>query len=162
MSAPVFTQTLAVAGVILEKDGKILLAQEARGLDKGKWNHPAGLIDVGEDPVTAARREVLEETGYHFEPTRLLGVYSFMRKYKDPSISVTPHAIKLIYTGRILNDGRQKLEADIATTEWFTPEEIYAMDSTTLRDEDIKQMIRDYLSGKAIGLDALTHTEWEV
>jgi len=33
------------------------------GKDEGAWSIPKGLVDEGEDPLLAARREFLEETG---------------------------------------------------------------------------------------------------
>jgi len=39
--------------------------------DAGVWSIPKGLIDPGEDPLAAARREFAEETG--FDPDELAG-----------------------------------------------------------------------------------------
>jgi phosphatase NudJ len=158
MSERVFTQTFGVVGAILEKDGKILLVKESGSFDKGKWSHPAGWIDVGEHPVEAMKREVREESGYGFEPTHLLGVYSLVRKDAELKIGALPHAIKLIFKGKILNDTPHPLEEDVTETKWFAPEEIYAMDGNTLRDEDIKKMVRDYFDGREIPLNVITHT----
>jgi phosphatase NudJ len=158
MSERVFTQTFGVVGAILEKDGKILLVKETSGLDKDKWSHPAGWIDIGEHPVEAMKREVLEESGYEFEPTHLLGVYSLVRKDAEPKIGAVPHAIKLIFKGKLLNDTPHPLEDDVTETKWFIPEEIYAMDGNTLRDEDIKQMVRDYFAVQELSLKAIKHT----
>src|SRR3989344_7747445 len=97
----VFTQTFGVVGAILEKDGKILLIREADpGPDQNKWSHPAGWIDVGENPIDAVKREAKEESGYDFEPTALLGIYSLVRKDVIRE-GYTPHAIKLLFLGNI-------------------------------------------------------------
>ena len=75
----------------LNKWGKILMSpasnnhgmrqyEVAKLIDTGKQSgkiiieFPAGLIDDGEDPLTAAKRELLEETGYTAESWDLLGV----------------------------------------------------------------------------------------
>ncbi len=158
MAKRVFTQTFGVVGAIVEKDGKILLVREASESDAGKWNQPAGWIDVGENPITAAKREVLEETGYEFEPTHLLGIYSLVRKDAEPKLGALPHAIKLIFKGQITSDTPRALEDDVTETKWYTPQEIYAMDSKTLRDEDIKQEVKDYFSGQEIPLKTIFHT----
>jgi|SRR3989344_1898863 len=156
----VFTQTFGVVGAILERDGKILLVREAqrKGPDHGKWNHPAGWIDVGENPVDAVKREVEEESGFAFAPTHLLGVYSLVRQDIEKEMNGTPHAIKLIFVGNISKTPNGNLHDDVSETKWFAPEEIYVMDQKTLRDVDIKQMVKDYFAGKRFPLEALTHT----
>ncbi|PIQ68875.1 MAG: hypothetical protein COV91_01870 [Candidatus Taylorbacteria bacterium CG11_big_fil_rev_8_21_14_0_20_46_11] len=65
----VFTQVFGVVGAILEKEGKFLLVRENNPPhpDHGKWNQPAGWVDVGENPITAVSREVREETGFDCE-----------------------------------------------------------------------------------------------
>jgi ADP-ribose pyrophosphatase YjhB (NUDIX family) len=164
MISRIFTQTFGVVGAIIEKEGKILLVKEgrhSRGIDEGKWSHPAGWIDVGENPIAAAKREVLEETGYEFEPTYLLGVYSLVRKDSAKKLGGTPHAIKLIFKGRLLSNLVHELEDDVTQTKWFTPEEIYIMDSRSLRDVDIKKMVKDYFDNKGVGLDIIEHTVQE-
>jgi hypothetical protein len=44
---------------------------------------------------------------------------------------------------------------DTRGTQWFAPEEIYAMGAETLRDMDIKKMVEDYLSGKRYPLEII-------
>ncbi len=156
----VFTQTFGVAGAILEKDGKILLVKEAKKdhPDYGKWNHPAGWIDIGENPAASVRREVLEETGFIFNPKHILGIYSLVRGDIAAQLGATPHAIKIIYTGEISDKKPKTLADDISEARWFTPGEIYAMDQKTLRDEDIKQMVRDLYDGRRFPLNILAHT----
>lgn len=160
MANRVFTQTFGVVGGILEKDGKILLIKEGKTRmgDDGKWSHPAGWIEVGEDPVMGAKREIEEESGYRFEPTALLGVYSLVRNDKTDSYGITPHAIKLIYLGAISAEPERELASDSVETRWFTKEEIDAMDGDTLRDKDIKQMVQDYFAGQQFPLDVVSHS----
>ncbi len=155
----VFSQTFGVVGGLLEKDGKFLLVRESqrKGPDNGKWSRPAGWIDVGEDPTVAGKREVEEETGFIFEPKFILGVYSLVRKDVEKELNSTPHALKLIFIGDF-SEGNNDLHDDISETKWFTPEEIYEMDKSTLRDLDIKQMVKDYGVGKKYPLAIITHT----
>jgi ADP-ribose pyrophosphatase YjhB (NUDIX family) len=155
----VFTQTFGVVGGLLEKDGKFLLVRESqrKGPDHGKWSQPAGWIDVGEDPVTAGKREIEEETGVEFTPKALLGVYSLLRKDIEKQSGGTPHAIKFIFLGDF-EENKSKLHDDISEIKWFTPEEIESMNNKTLRDLDVKQMVKDYLAGKSYPLELITHT----
>lgn len=156
----VFTQTFGVVGALLEREGKFLLVREARlkGPDNRKWSHPAGWIDVGENPIDAVRREVAEESGFQFKPTHVLGVYSLVRKDIAKARGALPHAIKIIFIGTKASVPSRNLADDVSEIKWFSVEEIAAMDQTTLRDLDIKQMVKDYNQGKRYPLDILTHT----
>jgi len=159
MAQRVFTQTFGVVGAIIEKDGKILLVKENKGeADKGKWNHPAGWIEVGENPIEGAKREVVEETGHEFTPAYILGVYSLVRNDLIKEMGGVRHPIKIIFSGIISGEKARELEDDISEIKWFTREEIENMDAKTLRDVDIKQMVKDYFAGKKYPLELLTHT----
>ncbi|MBU3934706.1 NUDIX domain-containing protein [Patescibacteria group bacterium] len=160
MTKRIFTQTFGVAGAIIEKDGKILLVKESqrKGIDAGKWNHPAGWIEVGESPIDAAKKEVEEESGFKFTPTYLIGIYSLNREDFLKHGEEVHHPIKLIFTGTISEERNKNLADDISEARWFAPEEIYKMNSDILRDSDIKQIVKDYFSGKKYPLDIITHT----
>jgi ADP-ribose pyrophosphatase YjhB (NUDIX family) len=160
MAQRIFTQTFGVAGAIIEKDGKILLVKESqrKGIDAGKWNQPAGWIEVGESPIDAVKKEVEEESGYKFTPTYLIGIYSLDREDFLKHGGEVHHPIKLIFTGTISKERNQNLADDVSEAKWFTPEEIYNMGQETLRDIDIKQEVKDYFSGKKYPLELITHT----
>ncbi|TWD84448.1 ADP-ribose pyrophosphatase [Kribbella amoyensis] len=58
----------------LTPEGRIVTVRMFRpGLDRVVTNLPGGLIDVGEDPATAAVRELEEETGYRCGSIELVG-----------------------------------------------------------------------------------------
>ncbi|HKB29588.1 MAG TPA: NUDIX hydrolase [Streptosporangiaceae bacterium] len=56
----------AVAVLAIDDGGQVLMVQQYRhAVRRSLWELPAGLRDVdGEAPLAAARRELLEETGY--------------------------------------------------------------------------------------------------
>ena len=155
-----FSQTFGVVAALMEQDGKFLLVQESqvKKFDHGKWNHPAGWLEVGEDPLAGVSRESLEETGYDFKPTHLLGVYSLVRNDLKAKTGQARHPIKLVFIGEFKKAKGAKLADDVSQVKWFRPEEIYAMDTKTLRDLDIKQMVKDYLAGQKFPLAVLKHT----
>ena len=50
---------VSIKGVVIDQSGKFLLAKE----NDGKWSLLGGGLNHGEDPVTALKREIKEETG---------------------------------------------------------------------------------------------------
>jgi 8-oxo-dGTP diphosphatase len=65
----------AVGGacVLFDPQGRVLLVKHSYG--RLNWSLPGGLALNGEDPRTAAQRELLEETGLDLVAGRLTGVY---------------------------------------------------------------------------------------
>jgi len=77
----------AVTALIFNERGEVLLQ---RASSDGNWYTVGGAIDPGEDHAQAAVREVLEETGLHVVPERIVGVY------RDP-VTVYPNGDRVEY-----------------------------------------------------------------
>ena len=73
---PKFFIFTKVAAVLINDHGEVLMMQEAKKTCAGQWYLPAGRMEPGEDIAEAAQREVLEETGLHFQVNTLLMVES--------------------------------------------------------------------------------------
>lgn len=58
-------------GVLICRDGKVLLGKRLAAHGKGTWSPPGGKMEFGEDPLDCAQREILEETGLHLHHMRL-------------------------------------------------------------------------------------------
>lgn len=65
------------AGVVaVTEDNKVVVAKQFRpGPEKIMYEIPGGWVDDGEEPEAAARRELLEETGYTAKEIKPLGVF---------------------------------------------------------------------------------------
>lgn len=72
------TAELWLPGVtaVVRRDSRVLLVRRA---DNGQWSPVTGIVDPGEDPGVAARREVLEETGVVIRVDRLAWVHALPR-----------------------------------------------------------------------------------
>ena len=70
------TPKSAVGAVVYDDQQRILLVQRA---DTGIWLYPTGWADVGYSAAEVAVKEVLEETGIHCEPERVIAVLDGMR-----------------------------------------------------------------------------------
>lgn len=64
------------AGVVAEKEGRILLVRRNHEPKLGCWSFPSGFVDAGEKVEDAAVREVREEAGVEVALRGLVGVYS--------------------------------------------------------------------------------------
>jgi ADP-ribose pyrophosphatase YjhB (NUDIX family) len=82
------------AGVIVVRDGAVLLVKRKYAPRVGAWCLPAGFLEYGETPTRCAVRELREETGLRCRLTGLFGVYAGM---DDPRV----RSVLILYTGRI-------------------------------------------------------------
>lgn len=70
--------TVGAFAAIFDDAGRILCVRRNYGMYD--WTLPGGLVEWGESPAEAARREVLEETGYRIEVGDIIGLYYNSRR----------------------------------------------------------------------------------
>lgn len=130
---------VVIVGGVLEKDGKYLLVQEAREDIHGKWNLPAGHLDMGETIFDAAKREVKEECGLD---AQLTGVCQIGKWEANENIGVS-----IIFATKVLG-GEIKLDKnEILDAKWFTHEEILQMREQLRMDSFVLGAIDNIRSG---------------
>ncbi|MFT8897743.1 MAG: NUDIX hydrolase [Acetobacter sp.] len=61
-------------------DGRFLLVRRANPPDAGLWGFPGGRIEPGEDLLTAAGRELAEETGIDAQGTSVLTAFDSIHR----------------------------------------------------------------------------------
>jgi ADP-ribose pyrophosphatase YjhB (NUDIX family) len=116
-------------------DGRIVLV---RRKDDGLWSLPGGLVDWGEDVPTAARRELMEETGLELvKIRRLVGVYS--APDRDPRI----HSISIVIEADVQGEMVVKDALEITEIEAFPPHTLPKPNMS----HDHSRQLQDYLNG---------------
>ncbi len=79
----------AVAIMPILNDGRILLERQFRyPVDAAMIEIPAGKLEVGEDPLLCAQRELLEETGYSAKSWEFLGKIHPVISYATETIDI--------------------------------------------------------------------------
>lgn len=56
--------TVAVICAVTDADELVVIRQFRPGIGRADWELPGGAVDPAEEPAVAARRELLEETGF--------------------------------------------------------------------------------------------------
>lgn len=142
-----------VASAIIEDNGRFLLIEETADDGSVVLNQPAGHLDPGETLFDAARREVLEETAWHFEPEGIVGVYLMPK----PGTDIT--YMRVCFHGRPLREeSGRALDEGIIRTLWLTPDEI-AERRAVHRSLMVQRCMDDYLAGHRYPLDLLRHLD---
>ncbi|MFN3919777.1 MAG: NUDIX hydrolase [Methylohalobius sp.] len=134
----VWKPNVTVAAVI-EQAGRYLLVEEM--IDgQAVLNQPAGHLEEGETLPQAVVREVLEETGWRFEPQMLVAV----QLYRVPTAALT--FLRFAFTGRIYWQENHRLDEGILATHWLSRAEIEAQ-RKKLRSPLVLESIAAYESG---------------
>ncbi len=124
-------KVFVVSGVVIKKDGKYLLVQEAGPRAFGLWNFPAGKVDEGETIEEAAIREAKEESGYDVELIRKLDIFQ----------DVIDRPVQHAFEARIIGGELKYPKKEILDARWFKLEEIEIM-KDKLRGEWVLGVIR--------------------
>ena len=108
-----------VTAAVIEREGKILLAQRERG-DRlaGKWEFPGGKIEQGETPQDCLAREIREELGIEVR----VGVFlcSSRFDYEHASVEILAYRCEWV-GGELQQNAHQALQ-------WVPPEDIAGVD----------------------------------
>lgn len=117
-SAPEPNRPRIGVGVLICRDGKVLLGKRLAAHGVGTWSPPGGKMEFGETPLDCAQREILEETGLYLRNMRV-GPYT-----NDVFVSNNLHYVTLCIIAEA--DGTPKaMEPDkCAEWKWFSWNEL--------------------------------------
>lgn len=138
---------LTVAAVI-ERDNRFLLVEENSD-GQIVLNQPAGHVEENESIIEAVIRETLEESGRHFVPEAIVGIY----RWRSPLNHVT--YLRVAYTGQCSPRDRDiSLDTDIITTHWLSYTEL-TQNISIHRSPLLMRCINDYLAGQRLPLNLI-------
>ncbi len=125
-------------GLVIEKDGGVVLIQRGQPPHQGAWTLPSGFVEADESAEEAAIREAEEETGLKTEIIEMAGVNSFP---EGPPVS----GIMIFYRLRPIG-GALRAGDDAADVRVFQPNEIPPLPFRTHR-EMIAEWLEKYAEG---------------
>lgn len=121
-----------VNAIALTRENKIIMVRQYRfAAEIVSLEVPGGVIDEGEDPETAIKRELLEETGYSFETCELIATL-----YPNPATS-TNKTFTYLLKGGVKTHDQHLDEHEILNVEEYTIEEVKQL----LADNQIDQAL---------------------
>lgn len=151
MHAPI---DVTVAAVVVRDDQFLVVEEQAGG--KLVFNQPAGHLEASESLLDAVVRETLEETGFHFTPLALVGIYLWRCDEAERSfLRVTFHG-----TAREPQHPPE-LDTGIVAVHWLTRSQLLHP-ARRLRSPMVIRAIDDYRAGQRFPLDCLAHLDTEL
>ena len=115
-----FNSAGAVAALIVDREGRILITTREAEPGKGMWDLPGGFIDGGESAEEGLRREVNEELGLDIVSAEYLCSAPNLYEYKGICYST----IDLAYVCRIEDASQARALDGLGSILWERPEEI--------------------------------------
>lgn len=105
----------------LNEKGELLLVEQFRYAFKTEIiEFPAGKLEPGEDPLEAAKRELIEETGYEAEVILPLG-----KLY--PSVGYLTEVIHLYYAPKAKFVGQKLDDQEFLNVKTYTLDQLHAL-----------------------------------
>jgi 8-oxo-dGTP diphosphatase len=129
---------LQVVAAVLERDGRVLIAQRKPGQSHPlQWEFPGGKVEPGETDRQAAVRELREELGVEAEIGTPLGQQPMGERY-----------LLRVYTGRIT--AGEPVLREHAELRWLGPAELDDVDWLDA-DRPFLQPVRRYILRASAG-----------
>jgi len=126
----------AVIMAVDDRQRVLLVRQFRLPADAYLWELPAGRLDPGEKPLQAAKRELVEETGYRARKWTRLASFLVSPGYVAERMT--------IFLARDLTAGEaHPMDDERIETGWFTPKEIARMIASGKID-DAKTIVGHY------------------
>ena len=129
-----------IVNVLIKKDNNLLMVKEASGIDKGKWNFPAGHLDENENIFDGAIRETKEETGFDVKLLNIVDIQNLVMNGK--------HVILFMFSAKIIGGEINFDKSEILDVDFVEIDKLLKMTddeirSAAPRQESIKNLIEN-------------------
>ncbi len=114
-------------GVVVVRDGKILLEKRKNEPGRDKWSIPGGIVELGENLERTVIRETLEETGLSVSEPEPIDVINQVTL--DENGRVKYHFVIIDYFVK-LKSGALKAASDAAELDWVAFDDVEKRDLT--------------------------------
>ena len=136
-----FNAAAAVAVIITNEEGELLMCRRAQEPAKGTLDIIGGFVDPGESTTTAMMREMEEETGVHIEENLLTFLFSFPNTYLYSGLLI--HTCDSFFHIELPKDTKFTPSDDVAECMWISPKDIN-LDDIGL--DSIRGAVKRYIS----------------
>jgi len=135
--------TVSAGGVVINPEGQVLLVNQ-RGTS---WSLPKGHVEIGEDPLQAAQREITEESGVvdlNFVGT--LGVYGRYKIGKNGGEDKNEWKVIICFLFKTKQHDLNPQDPLNPQARWVSPDEVENL-LTHPKDKSFYQSIRCRIQG---------------
>lgn len=135
---------------ISDNKGKLLLLQQAKNPQKGKWGPPAGGMNAHENPMATAQRETKEEIGVNVNLIDLIGIYTIDRGDKASGVGFA-------FRGKLVSTNISVKKDEISDYKYFTVEEVETLikERQIYKPEYVLPVLKDWIKGVSYPLELM-------
>ena len=105
-------------GVMIKREGKVLLQLRKGAHGEGTWCFPGGHMEYGETPEQTAEREAKEEINVEIKNAKVVGVTN------DIMHSEKKHYITLFVEAEYAGGEARINDSSVSEIKWFSPNEL--------------------------------------
>jgi ADP-ribose pyrophosphatase YjhB (NUDIX family) len=111
----IYSNPLPAVVVLIEYEDKILLGKRNGYFGKGKWCIPGGAIEYHEDFISAAYREIKEETGLDNNNIEIVSILNVVSNFIAPQ----RHVLSVVLLAKFIS-GNPTPADDLDELHWYS------------------------------------------
>ncbi|MDP3764459.1 MAG: NUDIX domain-containing protein [bacterium] len=117
--------TESAGGIVINEKGEVLVVSQKRPDLNQSWSLPKGHIETGEDGLTAAKREINEESGVSsLELIRDLGSYKRHRINADGEDDISELKTIYMFLFKTIEKDLKPVDPDNPEARWVSKNEV--------------------------------------